>query len=1092
MDTKRLRIFVVLSFLTFALTPSSLLAQQQYGQLQIQVVDPTQAVMPGAPVELTSPALIRPITGTADGRGMFIATTLPPGLYTITVRATGFRAAVVENVTVEVGRTYSVEVICEVGAVEETVTVEAGAAVIDVVRSESATVFRGDSLVATPGGRDYTGFVNLLPSVNINENSGIETFTGTGGGHKGRTVRGISVDGSSGAENVFYVDGIDTTSMYTGLANQGLRTEVVQEFQIKTSGYEAEFGGAMGGVLSVVTKSGGNDFHGQVFYYYSGSSLSSDPRQRLRLVPGVSPDAADYTLDPKDPQNTNEAGVIVGGPIVPDKAWFFGAAMPTWTHRNRETIVGLGGTSEKFGVFDQYQRLYNYNARLDFQPVEKLRLSTSYSSDHYRWRGGLPSFDGLGGADFDYDRQGFEYPSYTWSNSITATLSPKFVVDLRYGLNALNTVQFLKTVEPRWFHITGSGAIGYLAADPLFTSSVSYNYGINDGYATNQNFQKKNYFSSGASWLASAGGQHNIKLGYQWTRLSQAVDAAYPWDYLRFYWGESFEAFDGSTLNSTCVANGVTWNPCGYYSVRDPFGEQANIHTDRHALYFQDGWTIGGRLTINAGIRVEKEAIPSFSDLPEFAGSAYQWGYSDKVAPRLGASVDVFGDRKLKIFGSWGWFFDAMKLEMANGSFGGFKWLSNYILMTQATIDAIEAAQSFSVLGDLSAGPGAPYPSGNYPGTYVETTNWRIPSFDTLEPDLKPMRMSDYVAGMEWEVRPNWVASARFVYKHLDEAIEDVGGQSAAGEVYFIANPGRGISVTEFQALGLPPTPRPKRNYQLIEFRLRHPFSNRWRGDFSYAYSRLRGIYSGLGSSDENGRLSPNVDRDFDLWFLNYDASGNLIDGPLSTDVPHQVKINAAYETPFGLEIGGFQRIMSGTPITRQGYIHRVELIVQNRGSDGRNPTWGQTDLYLRQKFHPFQDETKSIEFSANFINLFNQKTGLRTRRLFNRINSTGVFNPDVAPIADPSVILNGYDWECVVTCETAASIFAGDPSLFLPQAQWDDPTATDPQCWDALAWTGVPGGAGCGSGKTMDPRFGQLDRFQERFTLRLGVRFIF
>ncbi|MEE9183471.1 MAG: carboxypeptidase-like regulatory domain-containing protein, partial [Acidimicrobiia bacterium] len=114
MDTKRLQCFVVLSFLTFALTPSSLLAQQQYGQLQIQVVDQTQAVMPGAPVELTSPALMRPITGTADGRGMFIATTLPPGLYTITVRATGFRAAVVENVTVEVGRTYSVEITSEV------------------------------------------------------------------------------------------------------------------------------------------------------------------------------------------------------------------------------------------------------------------------------------------------------------------------------------------------------------------------------------------------------------------------------------------------------------------------------------------------------------------------------------------------------------------------------------------------------------------------------------------------------------------------------------------------------------------------------------------------------------------------------------------------------------------------------------------------------------------------------------------------------------------------------------------------------------------------------------------------------------------
>jgi hypothetical protein len=428
-----------------------------------------------------------------------------------------------------------------------------------------------------------------------------------------------------------------------------------------------------------------------------------------------------------------------------------------------------------------------------------------------------------------------------------------------------------------------------------------------------------------------------------------------------------------------------------------------------------------------------------------------------------------------------------MKLEMANGSFGGFKWQSSYYLMTQASIDAMEAAGSFSAIGDLGTGPGAGQGNGNYPGTFVETIDWRIPSFDTLDPDLKPMRMSDYVGGMEWEFMPGWVSSFRFVYKTLDEAIEDVGVQAPAGETYYTTNPGRGLSVSAFNDAGLPPTPDPKRTYHLYEFRLRKAFSHRWQADISYAYSRLRGLYSGLGSSDENGRLSPNVDRDFDLWFLNYDSFGKLIDGPLSTDVPHQVKINAAYETPFGLELGLFQRIMSGTPISRQADIHNVELLVENRGSEGRNSAWGQTDIFLVQKFHPFDDETKSLEFSANIINLFDQKTELRTYRLFNRFNATGLWTT-----GDPtSYVLNGYDYDCLVTCDTSGTLFAGDPTLFLPQAQWGDPSASTPECSDLVGWSG-PGSSGCGAGRETDPRFGQADRFMTQFSIRLGVRFVF
>lgn len=130
-----------------------------------------------------------------------------------------------------------------------------------------------------------------------------------------------------------------------------------------------------------------------------------------------------------------------------------------------------------------------------------------------------------------------------------------------------------------------------------------------------------------------------------------------------------------------------------------------------------------------------------------------------------------------------------MKLEMAQGSFGGFKWLSHYYLMDDSTLD-------WTRIGGLSG-------QGNYPGTYLETRNWRIPSFEDLDSDLKPMRMTGTVAGFEYQAAPDHVVSFRYTRKNLDRAIEDVGRQTPAGEAYYITNPGRGLSVDRFETRSL-------------------------------------------------------------------------------------------------------------------------------------------------------------------------------------------------------------------------------------------------------------------------------------------------
>ena len=1006
------------AIVSVVILPMPVVAQQQVGGLRVLVTDRTGSVIPGAEVEFASRVLIRPVFGVSDDQGLVIKNNLPPGTYAVTVRFPGFRTSVNEDVAVQAGRIFSVETALEVGRIDSTIIVEAGQAAIDTFKSESASIYTGQRITDAPGGRDFSDYARFTPSVNVEAQAGNVTYRGT-------SVRGISVDGSSGAENVFYIDGVDTTSMYNGLNNQNLRVETVQEFQLKTAGYEAEFGGAMGGVLSIRTKSGSNDIHGSVLWYGSGSTLTGAPSKRLRLDPSQDVDVAEYVFDAEDDETINEYGFTLGGPIWRDRIWFFGALLPQVRNRTRSVTFTSGET----GVFKRKDRLQSTTVKIDFQPAESVRLMSSYVSDRSKWKGGLPHRDGTSNPDFEWEKEGFEHPGYTVTGAMTFTPSPVAILDARWGLNAIQTEQLLAPNQVRHRFPQAPGLIGYSPDDPLYRPRGFSSIGHSASFNTSQDFQKKSTVSLSGSYLATlAGQQHDLRYGWQFNGLAHDVNDAYKFDYVLFHYARPYNTVDGTVRTSVCTGpDGDRYDPCGYYAVRTPFGVVANVATYRHALFVQDAWTINGSLTLNLGLRFEREEIPSFSDLPEFSGAVFKWRFLDKTAPRLGFAYDLLRNAKVKLFGSWARFYDAMKLEMANGSFGGFKWLSHYYLMDDTTVD-------WTRIGGLSG-------QGDYPGTFVETRNWRLPSFEDLDPGLKPMRMTGVVAGAEYEAATDYVVSFRYTRKNLDEAIEDVGRQTPAGEAYYITNPGRGLSVDRFLEAGLPATPKPKRTYNAAEFRLRKSIRNSWFADVAYVYSRLYGLYSGLGSSDENGRLSPNVDRDFDLWFLNYDSAGNLIDGPLGTDRTHQLKINGMWITPWNMAVSGFFRAMSGTPITRTVDLEHVDVIVDNRGSDGRNPFWTQTDLSLVQRFHPFADETKSFEINFNVINLFNQKTGLRTFRSLYR-QSLPLWQP-----GDPaSQVLNGYDYRAIAASQ----------------------------------------------GATQDPRFLQQDRFLDPISARFGVRFVF
>ena len=172
-------------------------------------------------------------------------------------------------------------------------------------RARAVFSLRQDTIDLLPKGRDFTTLVSQAPGANQEPKLG-----------------GISIDGSSASENRFVVNGIETTNLFTGVSGHGVLPEFVDEIQVKSSGYAAEYGGSTGGVINVVTKSGTNQWRGDVLVNFEGDALDGGRRPTLRRVPTDST-RAEYVTYPEDTYTRVEPGVAIGGPLKRDRAWIF-------------------------------------------------------------------------------------------------------------------------------------------------------------------------------------------------------------------------------------------------------------------------------------------------------------------------------------------------------------------------------------------------------------------------------------------------------------------------------------------------------------------------------------------------------------------------------------------------------------------------------------------------------------------------------------------------------------------------------------------------------------------------------------------------
>ena len=975
--------------------------QENTGSIQGQVKDPTGAVISGAKVTIESSALVRSLDVMTDGAGNYSFPKAPVGTYSVSVTRQGFKTVKSENITVSLGRVSTVDFEMPAGQVSESVTVTAGGGEsIDLTSSKTATNITEKFMDNTPKGRTFNSILAAAPGVVFDTRSGSApgTATGTSGNNPGGGVGGYSVNGASGSENAFIIDGVEVSNIRNAALGResAIPFEFVREVQVKSGGFEAEYGGATGGVINVITKSGSDEFHGQVSLSFTNSLFNSSPRgfyQRL----AADQSQAEFFVPREDSYSSIYPGFSLGGPILKQRLNFFTSYFPEFTRTQRD-IAFLAGPKTTTNRITRHYAL----GRLDYSPTQNMQFNTSYLWTPIRSKGGLTGLDPrVAPPSTNFANLGGYTPANAYTASFTYTPTSKTVLSARYGYKYLNDKGNTYGLPSGTLVLYARATSGASYVGPPVPSAFA-------GPAGKQNISnpflvlfdittRKNLYLDGSQIFRLAGQQHTIKGGYAENRIANRLEDDYPDGRFDIYWGEDFS-------RGTLVDH--VRGTFGYYRWEDGVRHKAGANSSNKGFYIQDQWQAHSRVTVNAGVRFEREFLPPFTKTaPNGAPipNPIDFGWGEKVAPRFGAAFDVLGNGKWKLAGSWGIFVDTLRYELARTSFAGEFWFTTVFKLDDPDITKLSKAN-----------PGAL-------GAKVITFDNRAApinaagELDGIDPDIKPMSSREWTVSSEHNLWNNALLSFRFTSKHLLYGIEDIGVLDEFGtEVYTIGNPGYGLTDYKNPAYqapnGQPLVPKAKRDYHAFEVRFDKRFTEGWARNFnvfaSYLYSRLYGNWAGLANSDEAGRSQPNVSRAFDLSPGNFNGKGENVFGLLATDRPHQWKFFGNYllntkagGTTFSLS----QLAFSGTPLSSE-VTFIVPAFYNGRGDLGRTPFFTQTDLLVAHSFNV--TERVAVKFDANVINLLNQATVIgRTTRL----NRNGDLD---ALVSNP---YGGYDAEALV-----------------------------------------------------------------------------
>lgn len=923
------KLLVLLSILAVLVTGTVFAQSTTSGSVQGQVLDASGGTLPGVTVELTGASMQGTRTAVTDSQGNYRFVNVPPGEgYKVTATLSGFAPVGKTLSRVGLGQTAHIDLTLR-AAVSEAITVTAEAPLVDVSKTTTGVNVTARQFESLPSSRTFQQLTTLAPGVNME----------MGESRSNQLGNSPSVGASSAPENNYIIDGLSTTDARYGTSGTNLTMNFVEEVQVMTGGYPAEFGRSTGGVFNVITKSGGNDFAGDVFGYISDSSWSSKRVGRQSKGSQIQTDVTD----------SKDFGASLGGPIMRDRLWFFGAYNPS----RRTTDVGETSPLVGDPATEFEENADRYAGKLTFALTANHNLVGTIFGDPTTQEGWL--IRGIGAVPADV----------TAADRVADVGSSNY--NLRYnGVVTQNWLMEANVGQHKRDNTVGANTAAGLSVPRQIDELTGGGYQRGGFMRTaNDESQRDAWALKGSNFL----GAHELRYGIDVENNQYTADT-------REVWYRYFGATRTSRLIRDCAGKTCDQLQERNYKVEGD-GETAN-----EAIFLQDQWKVLSNLQLNLGVRWERQNMSSARGVyvasteeeihdPE---NIDEFSLDNNYAPRLGFVWDPQNTGRSKIYGYYGRFFEAIPLDINIRALNGEDYIitdyqhalnTNPNYWYNPTGNPVPAAVRAGAIGAVTEGGWTKY----------RVRNLTAATATPLDRDLKAQYQDEFIIGGEYQFGQVWSAGVRLVNRELKRVIEDFGTFGNPDDPleltgYIIGNPGEG-------ALGTPYA-KPERYYRAAEFTLQRAFADDWQVVASYTYAQAEGNYEGLFMSGYE-QLDPNITALYDIPSFGPNAGGKL-----RADRPVNLKIHSSYRFPFGLTVSEGFYFSSGIPTsalgpeTYNGYGDGT-IFLKPRGSEGRTPNFWSLDLHADYALPLFRNTGRALSFIVDIFNATNQKTVLET-----------------------------------------------------------------------------------------------------------------